>query len=945
MYRKNGPGGVYLSLVVVLTPAAQDASPAGCHPWDRYFRVDGVYPHLAVFSTSETECGIGAVVPWAGRLFFVTYVAHKRGSGVGLYEISEDLQLRMRPESVIGTHAGRMIHRESNQLFIGPYVIGGNGSVRLVRALLGERVTAICRHLADGPNKVYALAMEGGFYEVNVRTLSARKIFDLKKVLDIRGAAHFKGAYTAQGKVIVANNSYGAADSEEGRGDGRLAEWDGKSWTVLERTAFCEVTTACGVEAVPNDRSPVFASGWDRASVILKVLAGGKWYTYRLPKGSRSYDHAWCTEWPRIRAVARGRLLFDMHGLYWLLGARPARGGVPDLTPLASHLKMTPDFCLWNGKLVLAGNDNSVMHHRYRVGGQPQSNLWFGGLKELSTWGSPSGWGGPFLREKLEAGKPSDPFFAGGFEERTLFVWIEEQGAPGALRFEIQSSQDGAAWTCEGFLTSFPQGKGYRILSADPALEWVRLVPERTCVASAQLFCLKRGGSRDGGLQAFRHFASPGTRSPVVMGALVPFAGSLWCLATQVDGDLKAERTLGLYRIGADMRLARVRNFAPQDGVFTNRKIVVGTPQGALLSIGPYLVDKRGNMKCFTGLKGRHICSTIRHPFKPGRAVLFLTAEGLLLEGDLQKLTAKPIQDIARALGLCDRSSVRFRAGHCAGKTVIVSAAGAGPGFKGFLAEWDGEGVRLVRRGAFGEVCNMGSLSEAVIATGVDDLSALVGIRRRGRWEFLRFPVSGKALHECLGSGDLFPRVREVVTERLLVDIGGGFYELSSLNYAPSVKPVATTDSLTGDFCSWRGLVVFSGLPCGLGEAAPRILRGGGGVRLWIGSPDTLWRAGRFRGRGAVWLNCEVHAGVPSEPFLFLNAARREIELVVQENSPAEITVEVDPVGTRRLWIPYRVFKVGETPVRHAFPKGFNAHWVRVRADKDCRATAVFVYR
>ncbi|WP_309714719.1 hypothetical protein [Armatimonas sp.] len=38
--------------------------------------VSGVYPHLAMFN-DEGECGTGAVVVWAGRLWVVTYAPHK----------------------------------------------------------------------------------------------------------------------------------------------------------------------------------------------------------------------------------------------------------------------------------------------------------------------------------------------------------------------------------------------------------------------------------------------------------------------------------------------------------------------------------------------------------------------------------------------------------------------------------------------------------------------------------------------------------------------------------------------------------------------------------------------------------------------------------------------------------------------------------------------------
>ena len=100
--------------------------------------ISGVYPHLAVFNdrfteTGVGETGIGAVVPWAGKLWAVTYSSHRpQGSADRLYEIAPDLTMTARPESVGGTPANRMIHRESNQLIIGPYLIDAKGVVRVI---------------------------------------------------------------------------------------------------------------------------------------------------------------------------------------------------------------------------------------------------------------------------------------------------------------------------------------------------------------------------------------------------------------------------------------------------------------------------------------------------------------------------------------------------------------------------------------------------------------------------------------------------------------------------------------------------------------------------------------------------------------------------------------------------------------------------------------------
>src|SRR6478735_8604812 len=97
---------------------------------DAPIQISGIYPHLAAFN-EHGECGIGAVVPWAGKLWFLTYPPHFRnGSTDKLYTINDAMGLTIRPESVGGTHANRFIHKESDQLIMGPYFIDGKGKVR-----------------------------------------------------------------------------------------------------------------------------------------------------------------------------------------------------------------------------------------------------------------------------------------------------------------------------------------------------------------------------------------------------------------------------------------------------------------------------------------------------------------------------------------------------------------------------------------------------------------------------------------------------------------------------------------------------------------------------------------------------------------------------------------------------------------------------------------------
>ena len=154
-----------LSIGVVLNAQTQNTN--------SIIKISGTYPNLAVFS-NEGEIGIGALVPWAEKLWFVTYPPHQPNGGADkLWMLDSNLTLVARSESVGGTHANRMIHDESQQLIIGPYFIDTNCSVRVVPSnRMTGRLTGNARHLSDPANKVYFASMEEGFYAVDVHTLA-----------------------------------------------------------------------------------------------------------------------------------------------------------------------------------------------------------------------------------------------------------------------------------------------------------------------------------------------------------------------------------------------------------------------------------------------------------------------------------------------------------------------------------------------------------------------------------------------------------------------------------------------------------------------------------------------------------------------------------------------------------------------------------------------------
>lgn len=486
------------------------------------FTVSGVLPHLAVqadLGPPRSEIGVGALMPWAGRLWMVTYVAHKRrsGTGSGLYEITSDLTVTKRPESCDGTYANRFVHWESNQLFIGPHVIDADRRVRTIDSLRDIRVTAVMDHLTDPERFVYVLGMEGEFFEVDVRNLSVKMLFDLTEELALPADAqpHFKAGFTGQGRTVVCNNTYDNAEFLGLRSAGRLAEWDGGDWRIVERNPFYEVHGRKRLGGV------VYAVGWDRASVLLKALVAGEWQTYRLPKSSQNYDHLWQDEWPRIREIEHERFLMDSHGQFYELsphawgGADRDSAGTSDdggdagagetgsqdfptetrdagaggrvwgVRPISRHLWVISDFCNFRGMLMMGTNQVTPFSGDNVLAGEPDAGVWAGKTDDLWSYGKPGGWGGPWWKSDVTAGAPSDPYLMTGFEHKCLHLQNHDSASV-EFAVEVDFLGDGS-WVLYDELTV--AGGAYRYLAFPDAFgaHWIRVIPSADVRATAYL--------------------------------------------------------------------------------------------------------------------------------------------------------------------------------------------------------------------------------------------------------------------------------------------------------------------------------------------------------------------------------------------------------------------------------------------------------------------------
>ncbi len=554
--------------------------------------ISGIYPHLAMFN-SAGECGSGAVVPWASRLWVITYAQHAPyGSDDNLYEIDTLLRRKVRQESIGGTPANRMIHDASKQLIIGPYFIDDEKNVRMVPYKnMPGRLTATAAHLTNPENKVYMATMEEGLYEVNVHSLDVKVIYpdgNTNPDGDIDQPRlpgyHGKGAYTSQGFLVYANNGEWKASKDPAYSGpaGCLAEWDGKTWQVVERKQFTEVTGPGGIHGNTKTSDPLWSLGWDKRSVILKLLDHKKWYTYRLPKASFTYGakNGWFTEWPRIREINDGRMLMTMFGMFWDFPKFFSQGNTAGIRPLSSYLKIIGDFAWWNDHIVFGCDDASKFGNKFVT--QAQSNLWFVKPEDLEHLGPANGYGGVWLEDTLQAGVPSDPYLVNGFDHLMIHL-ANGFGQPVTFALEENTGGDDQ-WKAFREITVPARGYRYFIFPSGFQAQWVRVKANRAAGPVTAYLFTSNDDLRP--LHAkpdlFGSLPDAGSREAYSFGLVRPRGhnrGTLQFVAMKHDGNGEVS-DLGYYETDEDMVIRKVDNdsalaWMQENVAIENRNIAV----------------------------------------------------------------------------------------------------------------------------------------------------------------------------------------------------------------------------------------------------------------------------------------------------------------------------------------------------------------------------------
>lgn len=846
-------------------------------------RWSGIFPSLASFN-SQGECGTGAVVPWAERLWWVTYSPHEpKGSDDKLYSIDSRFRLQIYENSIGGTPANRMIHNESKQLFIGPYVIDTNSNVRSIPySKMYGRPTGNARHLFDPANKIYLATMEEGIYEVDVKTLDIKELWRDEQLKEGRHANlpgyHGKGFYSGHGRVIYANNGEHGNDalSKPDIPSGVLATWDGEAdqWNIVKRNQFTEVTGPNGIYGSNSpETDPIWCVGWDHRSLILATLAKGadgsdaNWHTFRLPKASHAYDgaHGWNTEWPRIRDIGEDTLLMTMHGMFWHFPKTFSSNASAGIKPRSTYLKIVGDFCRWKEHIVLGCDDAAkaeFLNTRRAKGklagpAQSQSNLSFLLPEELDSFGTPIGRGAVWMQDSVEANRPSDPFMFSGFEQRSVHLFHDVRDRNVDFTFEVDVEGNGSWQTLE---TVTVPAKGYsnRIFAPEQQGTWIRVKTNQDCKATVWF-----------------EYRSDSER-------FVPVERSK-------NDEMQMAKAISSDEANPFRTLLLADDAARQ--LFSESKESTSKSLGAYLLAG----DKATGLHVLNvDSKANGNSPTSYYQLSP--QFEWKQIDGVEKQTELSKKLAVP-NDILQIEG----NSILY----------------------------------------------------------IDD--------DRKRY---RLPIANSVFKSNPRLLTLQRVSREVTTERDLFQAAGMFYELPARNAGgfSKIRPIAAHPYFIHDYCSWRGLLVLSGIDRKwMSVEKGQILKShfGGQSKtnadysphsqhvviskdlqnaVWLGSVDDLWRLGKPTGKGGPWDRTLVKKDIPSDPYLMTGFDSKSILLSHESKNEVTIRAEIDITGSG-LWVESHQWKIpAGKEVNFSFPAGFEAYWIRFISDSETTATVELKY-
>ena len=190
--------------------------------------------------------------------------------------------------------------------------------------------------------------------------------------------------------------------------------------------------------------------------------------------------------------------------------------------------------------------------------------------------------------------------------------------------------------------------------------------------------------------------------------------------------------------------------------------------------------------------------------------------------------------------------------------------------------------------------------------------------------------------------------VREVESERELANIHGTFYELPLIHVGKEplfkmMRPVSSHNYYIDDYNTWNGLLTLSGIRKDARTSNSVYMNKEKTAGLWFGSIDDLWKLGKPVGHGGPWMNTLVKSGAMSDPYLMTGYDKKTLTLKADRDVTVTLWLSVSHYLKEKVKSKEFVLKAGEE-MTYVFPEGFSAHWAYLSADKDCKATAQFLY-
>ena len=456
-------------------------------------------------------------------------------------------------------------------------------------------------------------------------------------------------------------------------------------------------------------------------------------------------------------------------------------------------------------------------------------------------------------------------------------------------------------------------------------------------------------------------------RSEAGHGAMMSWADRLW-LVTYLSVP-KAGNGTGLYSIDSNLVMTKV---ASHDSCYANRLLIPGMNS---IVIGPYVIDDAGNVRVLEQLLSVRVGGMAAHIHFPQTMVYMLGMDGPLWECDLVSLNCTLLYDLVKELGIPPDQQVHMKAAHTMAGTLWIASNTfdeedfVGTAHGGRLATWQGNATSpwvILEETAFTEVTGRYNFGQVVFALGWDDASVILKVVDNGADEVsydksvqtYRLPKASHA-YDHLWTTE-WPRIREVETERFLMDMHGMFYELPPFAWGGGVfgiKPVSQHLRMVPDYCSFRGFLVLGGNQVS-SIFDNNLVTGQSQSGLFFGKTDDLWSFGKPQGWGGPWLYDLVAANAPSDPYLMTGFDKKMVHMRAEGLAPADtvtISIEVDftgsagHVGRYGFTAPWNALTTveltGAKPYAYyVFEPGFSAHWVRFVSDTAGNLTAWLTY-